>query len=218
MFYYVCVLHCVGTYDPLRKIHEFWSVLPNATVSDDGRILTLVQDAYFLGSERFRNKLLVRDCYLGLLSSIQDHFEQGGQGVAIIGNPGRFPCCQIDLSNTGHDLFSCSFPGISKSMLSYYRMYRASLRKDRVVFRKAGWKGEMALLFCADGEFTLDEKQFDSELCRPDVLYAPVTVFAHYIQNRVSFLFAALQVYTRWTGYDEIRATRYSKDGFCIFS
>jgi hypothetical protein len=97
-------------------------------------------------------------------------------------------------------------------------MYRASLRKDRVVFRKAGWKGERAILFCADGVFTLDEKQFDSELCRPDVLYAPVIALPQQKQYRVSFLFAALQVCTGWTGYDEVWATCYSKYDFCILS
>jgi hypothetical protein len=64
--------------------------------------------------------------------------------------------------------------GIGKSMMSYLMLYQRSTQNRRVVFRKAGWKGERAHLFCEEGVFRLDESEFESELERPDVLYVLV--------------------------------------------
>jgi hypothetical protein len=67
--------------------------------------------------------------------------------------------------------------GIGKSMVSYLMLYRCCTQNRRVVFRKAGWKGERAHLFCEDGVFRLDELEFERELERPDVLYVVLMYF-----------------------------------------
>jgi hypothetical protein len=62
-------------------------------------------------------------------------------------------------------------------MMSYLMLYRCCTQNRCGVFRKAGWKGERAHLFCEDGVFHLEEIEFERELERPDVLYVLVMFF-----------------------------------------
>ncbi len=62
-------------------------------------------------------------------------------------------------------------------MMSYLMLYQCCTQNRRVVFRKAGWKGERAHLFCKEGVFRLDELEFEREMERPDVLYVLVMYF-----------------------------------------
>ena len=77
-------------------------------------------------------------------------------------------------------------------MLSYLMLYICSADNKRVVLRKAGWKGELAHLFCKDGVFRLEESQFQRELERPEVLYVLVlgcvTCFLLKKHNAINFL------------------------------
>ena len=157
-----------------KRVQDFWSELPKATISDDGKILSLVNNTFFLGSMDYGDKLLIRKCYFGLLDTIRSHFQENCRGVVIIGNPGKFPLCQTNLFGAKSHSKWCFFvfepTGIGKSMMSYLMLYRASTGNTRVVFRKAGWKGEQAHLFCADGVFELNHRGFQRELERSDVL------------------------------------------------
>eukprot|EP00291_Cryptomonas_curvata_P023749 CAMPEP_0172157412 /NCGR_PEP_ID=MMETSP1050-20130122/3772_1 /TAXON_ID=233186 /ORGANISM="Cryptomonas curvata, Strain CCAP979/52" /LENGTH=252 /DNA_ID=CAMNT_0012826629 /DNA_START=53 /DNA_END=811 /DNA_ORIENTATION=- len=134
-----------------QRVQDFWRALPKANFSEDGNVLSLVDNTFFLGSMDCGDKLLIRNCYRGLLERVESHFQDDGTGVIVTGNP-----------------------GIGKSMMSYLMLYRCSTQNRRVVFRKAGWNGDKAHLFCEDGVFRLEESEFLEELERPDVLYVLV--------------------------------------------
>jgi hypothetical protein len=70
--------------------------LPNATWSDDGKVMTLADGTNFLGHARLDNQLYIRDCYPALQKDVSELFAQEDSkgrkkngAVAIIGNPGE---------------------------------------------------------------------------------------------------------------------------------
>jgi hypothetical protein len=67
---------------------EFWNALPKAKISQDKRILSLVNRTFFLGNMDYGDKLLIRNCYGGIWARVERHFQEGGRGVVVIGNPG----------------------------------------------------------------------------------------------------------------------------------
>jgi hypothetical protein len=71
-----------------QRVQDFWRSLPNARISEDGNVLSLVNKTFFLGSMDYGDKLLIRTCYHGLLERIESHFHDDGRGVVVIGNPG----------------------------------------------------------------------------------------------------------------------------------
>ena len=70
-------------------MQEFWQQLPNATWSDDGKILQLAAGTSFLGMPKFGDKLMQRTCYADFQTMLQQHLESGGEGFAVIGNSGK---------------------------------------------------------------------------------------------------------------------------------
>ncbi len=71
-----------------QRVQDFWRALPRAKISEDGNVLSLVNNTFFLGSMDYGDKLLIRNCYHGLSERIESHFQKGGRGVVVIGNPG----------------------------------------------------------------------------------------------------------------------------------
>ena len=69
-------------------MQDFWRALPNAILSHDRKVLSLVEGTKFLGTPSFGDKLHVRECYHGLQCAMGQHFGEGGQGLIVIGNPG----------------------------------------------------------------------------------------------------------------------------------
>jgi hypothetical protein len=67
----------------------FWKHLPQATWTNDGKVLQLAEGTHFLGREEYSDKLMLRDCYSDFESMIDDHFAGTGKGFAVIGNPGK---------------------------------------------------------------------------------------------------------------------------------
>ena len=69
-------------------LQNFWSALPNAKVSSDQKVLSLVENTYFLGYEFYCNKIFVRECYHGLQRAMKSHFSVGGRALIVTGNSG----------------------------------------------------------------------------------------------------------------------------------
>jgi hypothetical protein len=69
-------------------LRDFWSALPNAYLSTDRKILSLVKDTFFLGNRNYGDKLLIRNCYLGIIEVINNYYAGKVQGVVVIGNQG----------------------------------------------------------------------------------------------------------------------------------
>ena len=83
-------------------IQNFWSALPNAKVSSDQKVLSLVENTHFLGNKCYGNKIFVRECYHGLQRAMESHFSVGGRALIVTGNSG--------ISNRHISLFdSCHF-------------------------------------------------------------------------------------------------------------
>jgi len=110
-------------------------------------VLSLVDCTYFLGTYSLGDRHLVRRCYHDLLRLCTKHFEDGGQGLVVVGNP-----------------------GIGKSMMGYFLLYQCALKKQQVVVLKSGWLGNAPHFFCQEGVFMLDNIAFVQELTRCDVL------------------------------------------------
>ena len=71
-----------------QRVQDFWKALPNAKISEDGHVLSLDNETFFLGNMENGDKLLIRNCYHGLSERIESHFQNDGRGVVVIGNPG----------------------------------------------------------------------------------------------------------------------------------
>jgi hypothetical protein len=71
-------------------VKNFCSALARADFSADKKILSLVDDTYFLGSRYNGNKLYVRDCCHDLSRVFDNHYHSAsGQAVTLLRNPGR---------------------------------------------------------------------------------------------------------------------------------
>jgi hypothetical protein len=86
---------CAGSPAP-QALSDFWTALPNASWSDDGKVMTLVVGTHFLGHEGLSNQLYRRDCYPDLQQDVSELFAQEdstgrkkNRAVALIGNPGE---------------------------------------------------------------------------------------------------------------------------------
>jgi hypothetical protein len=72
-----------------ESVCKYWQHLPEATWSDDGKVLQLVQGTHFMGEEEFGNQLMLRACYSDFEDMLKEHFRRCGKGFAVIGNPGE---------------------------------------------------------------------------------------------------------------------------------
>jgi hypothetical protein len=92
---FICVWRCFSlpTEDSLAaaatSLCLFWKHLPQATWSNDGKVLQLAEGTHFLGREEYGDKLMLRDCYSDFETMINEHFARSGKGFAVIGNPGK---------------------------------------------------------------------------------------------------------------------------------
>jgi hypothetical protein len=86
-----CRLMVVAGRLACQRTQDFWRALPKAKISDDGNVLCLVNNTFFLGIVDFGDKLLIRNCYHGLLRRIETHFQSNRRGVVVVGNPGMQP-------------------------------------------------------------------------------------------------------------------------------
>lgn len=98
-----CVPHSGSA---LATLGEFWQQLPRATWGAANATFSLVDGTYFLGESSLGRDLFYRpEWYPVLEARIASHFDSGGQGIVILGNPGRWwgrlylvgiaPCCPI---------------------------------------------------------------------------------------------------------------------------
>jgi hypothetical protein len=74
---------------PPEGLQAFWRELPSAELLHGGKVLRLAANTSFLGFKKYRNQMLVRECYVRLWEKLEEDFEAGEDGRVIIGTPGE---------------------------------------------------------------------------------------------------------------------------------
>jgi hypothetical protein len=76
--------------DASAALSSFWQELPSASWTNDDTVLTLSNGTAFLGNQELGRQLFYRpDWYRLLEDRISSHFDAGGRGIVVLGNPGR---------------------------------------------------------------------------------------------------------------------------------